>query len=310
MLAIAPPPRTVRNLELLCFSWVLQHQRQSIISRTFSALPENIMPKRKVSQVEETESQPLRRSARHSSASTNITSLTSNHSLPPRVRNSAKNKKTRDEIPNSNFNDTFKPSSKSKEATFEKHKETPGHVSVSAEQQFWLMKAEPESRFENGVDVAFSISSLRLCTQPEPWDGIRNYVARNNLRAMRRGDLAFFYHSNCKSPGIVGIMEIVREATPDLTAHNPKAAYYDPKDDPENPKWSVVHVEYRREFKPEAVVGLQELKKFGQEGPLQGMQLLRQSRLSVSKVSQAEWAFIMGLVEERENRINERTLSK
>ena len=77
--------------------------------------------------------------------------------------------------------------------------------------QYWLMKAEPESRAENGVDVKFSIDDLRARGGAEAWDGVRNYGARNNLRAMRKGDLAFFYHSNCKVPGIAGVMEIVEE---------------------------------------------------------------------------------------------------
>ncbi|VUC21401.1 unnamed protein product [Clonostachys rosea] len=85
---------------------------------------------------------------------------------------------------------------------------------------YWLMKAEPESRFEGGVDVRFSIDDLRACTKPEGWDGIRNYAARNNLRAMNAGDKAFFYHSNCKTPGIVGTMEIVREHSEDSKAHH------------------------------------------------------------------------------------------
>lgn len=86
--------------------------------------------------------------------------------------------------------------------------------------QYWLMKAEPEPREENGVNVAFSIDDLAAKTEPEPWDGIRAYPARNNLRAMKKGDLAFFYHSNCKTPGIVGVMEIVREHSPDSTHHS------------------------------------------------------------------------------------------
>lgn len=85
----------------------------------------------------------------------------------------------------------------------------------NAERNYWLLKAEPETRLENGVDVKFSIDDLAAKTKPEPWDGIRNYVARNNLRAMKKGDLAFFYHSNCKEPGIVGTMEIVQEHSPD-----------------------------------------------------------------------------------------------
>lgn len=107
------------------------------------------------------------------------------------------------------------------------------------------MKAEPEPRFENGKDVSFSIDDLKACTKPEGWDGeytsphgvfqrltaragIRNYVARNNLRAMNDGDMAFFYHSNCKTPGIVGTMEIVREFSEDSKQplpHSPCSSY-------------------------------------------------------------------------------------
>ena len=63
---------------------------------------------------------------------------------------------------------------------------------------YWLLKAEPESRIEKGKDVKFSIDDLAACKEPAGWDGVRNYAARNNLRAMKKGDLAFFYHSNCK----------------------------------------------------------------------------------------------------------------
>jgi len=78
--------------------------------------------------------------------------------------------------------------------------------------KYWLMKAEPNSRIENGVDVKFSIDDLAAVTEPEPWEGVRNYVARNNMMAMKQGELAFFYHSNCKVPGIAGIMEVAQES--------------------------------------------------------------------------------------------------
>jgi len=80
-----------------------------------------------------------------------------------------------------------------------------------ARPKYWLMKAEPNSRIENGIDVRFSIDDLAAVTEPEPWEGVRNYVARNNMMAMKQGELAFFYHSNCKVPGIAGIMEVVQE---------------------------------------------------------------------------------------------------
>ena len=68
---------------------------------------------------------------------------------------------------------------------------------------------------QKGKDVKFSIDDLKTATEPEPWDGVRNPTARNNMRLMMKGDLAFFYHSNCKVPGIVGTMEVVREHSTD-----------------------------------------------------------------------------------------------
>ncbi|KAL1841140.1 hypothetical protein VTJ49DRAFT_7365 [Mycothermus thermophilus] len=173
-----------------------------------------------------------------------------------------------------------------------------GGAPSAGERNYWLMKAEPESRFENGVDVKFSIDDLAAKTEPEPWDGIRAYAARNNLRAMKKGDLAFFYHSNCKEPGIVGTMEIVQEHSPDLSAHDPKAPYYDPTSSPSNPKWSVVHVKFRSKFA--VPIGLKELREMGGPGkPLENMQMLKQSRLSVSKVTAAEWEYLMSMAESK-----------
>jgi hypothetical protein len=86
---------------------------------------------------------------------------------------------------------------------------------------FWLMKAEPEAKPINGVEVKFSIDMLQdQSPKPEPWNGVRNHQAKNHMLAMKKGELAFFYHSNAKpTPGIAGIMEIVEEATPDGKLH-------------------------------------------------------------------------------------------
>jgi len=82
----------------------------------------------------------------------------------------------------------------------------------------WLIKSEPESRIERGVDVKFSLDDLRREPQSTAcWDGVRNYQARNNMRAMLAGQRVFFYHSNCKEPAIVGLVEVVKEAYPDHT---------------------------------------------------------------------------------------------
>jgi predicted RNA-binding protein with PUA-like domain len=161
---------------------------------------------------------------------------------------------------------------------------------------FWLLKAEPLPRYENGVNVAFSISDLRACTEPEPWSGVRNPQARNNMQAMRKGDLGFFYHSNAKPSGVVGILRVVEEAKVDETAFDPKDPYYDSKSERANPKWYCVGVEFVKEF--EHVVDLHQIKDFAKDGgPLKDMQLVTNSRLSVCKVRREEWEFILGLAE-------------
>ncbi|KAK7966799.1 uncharacterized protein PG986_001076 [Apiospora aurea] len=194
--------------------------------------------------------------------------------------------------------DSTKPAKVTQEESASETNSGAGSSDPSCEKSYWLLKAEPETRLENGVDVRFSIDDLASRTEPEPWDGIRNYAARNNLRAMKKGDLAFFYHSNCKEPGIVGTMEIVREHSPDLSAHDPKAPYYDSSSKPSEPKWSVVHVEFRSKFAQQ--IGLKELREMGKPGqPLENMQLLKQSRLSVSRVSPAEFEYLIGVAAAR-----------
>ena len=150
--------------------------------------------------------------------------------------------------------------------------------------RYWLMKSEPGE---------FSIDDLQQKPdQTEPWDGVRNYQARNFMRdAMRVGDQAFFYHSNCKAPGIVGIMEIVREGYPDHTAFDPGSNHFDPKSDPDKPRWMMVDVKYVRHT--ERVISLAELKEHDE---LAGMKLLQKgNRLSVMPLSEHEWCYILGL---------------
>lgn len=150
---------------------------------------------------------------------------------------------------------------------------------------FWLMKSEPD---------AFSIDDLiQRPRQTEHWDGVRNYQARNMLRdQMQVGDLAFFYHSNCTPPGIAGIVEIVCEGYPDITAFHPESKYYDPKSTRDNPRWFMVDVKFKEKF--ERLLSLDELK---QHPELAEMQLLKKgNRLSILPVSPAEWHFILTLV--------------
>jgi predicted RNA-binding protein with PUA-like domain len=121
--------------------------------------------------------------------------------------------------------------------------------------------------------------------------------ARNHMRAMRKGDLAFFYHSNCPVPGVAGVMRIVGEHTVDESAFNPKHPYFDAKSDRANPKWEVVHVEFVKKF--DNFVGLKELRQYAtNNGALSDLQTLKQSRLSVSSVSPEEWRFILELAGE------------
>ena len=146
------------------------------------------------------------------------------------------------------------------------------------------MKSEPE---EFGID---DLRKADGCT--EGWDGVRNYQARNMMRdQMKKGDLAFFYHSNCAIPGVAGIMEVVREGYPDETAFDPEDKHYDPKSDPANPRWFRVDVRFVRKLG--RIISLAEMKE---QEPLQGMLLLRRgNRLSITPVSKAHWDYILSL---------------
>ncbi len=149
---------------------------------------------------------------------------------------------------------------------------------------YWLIKSEPD---------AFSIDDLASCPRKtEHWDGVRNYQARNLMRDdMKKGDKLFFYHSSCPQPGIVGIATVVREGYPDHTAFNPESKYYDPKSDPEQPRWYMVDVKLERKLK--RTISLSELKA---EPALEGMVLLKKgSRLSVQPVTEQQWAHILAM---------------
>ena len=146
--------------------------------------------------------------------------------------------------------------------------------------QHWLIKTEPTS---------FSIHDLAKAPQKTTfWEGVRNYQARNFLRAMKRGDLAIVYHSNATPPSAMGIATVVREAYPDPTAWDSKSKYHDPKASPENPIWSMVDVKLVEIFPRE--LPLEELRGVR---ALAGMELLRHgSRLSVTPVTAAEFRML------------------
>ncbi len=148
---------------------------------------------------------------------------------------------------------------------------------------YWLLKSEPGE---------FSIDDLaRAARQTAHWDGVRNYQARNFLRAMRRGEQAFFYHSACKTPAIVGVVRVVREAFADPSAIDPLSPYHDPASTPERTRWLAIDVQLDRAL--HRPITLTELRR---HPALADMELLRRgSRLSVQPVTSAQWSFILAM---------------
>ena len=145
----------------------------------------------------------------------------------------------------------------------------------------WLMKSEPDE---------LSIFDLQRLGKTR-WDGVRNYQARNFMRAMRPGDLFFFYHSSCPQPGIAGIARIAGEIYPDPTALDPDSHYHDPKASIEKNPWSALDVEFVEAF--DEVLPLQQLKNNPLLAELALVQ--RGSRLSVMPVSDDQWAAILAM---------------
>ena len=136
--------------------------------------------------------------------------------------------------------------------------------------KYWLMKSEPE---------AYSIDSLKK-DGITLWDGIRNYQARNFMRNMNKGDKVFFYHSNCKPPGIVGLMEVVDLNIVDPTQFDKDSKYFDPKSNFENPRWDCVKVKFI--FKSDQILTLPELKTLFSEDDL--LVVKKGNRLSILPV--------------------------
>jgi predicted RNA-binding protein with PUA-like domain len=151
--------------------------------------------------------------------------------------------------------------------------------------RYWLMKSEPD---------VFGVDDLAARPKKtEPWNGVRNYQARNFMRDdMKRGDLVFLYHSSCPQPGIAGIVKISRTAYPDETQFDATSEYFDPKATRDNPRWQNVDVTLVRKTR---LVGIQELRSHPE---LASMQILKRgNRLSITPVTEAEWQFIMSLIE-------------
>jgi predicted RNA-binding protein with PUA-like domain len=157
-------------------------------------------------------------------------------------------------------------------------------INILKKPKKWLMKSEP---------LTFSIDDLaERKNQQEFWDGVRNYQARNMMRdEMKIGDLAFFYHSNCKVPGIAGVIKIIETGLPDLTALDPTSQYFDPKATPENPRWIGVRVQLIEKF--DHIISLAQIRAH----PLLASMMIRRpgNRLSITPVSDQEWEILEGL---------------
>ena len=152
---------------------------------------------------------------------------------------------------------------------------------------YWLLKSEPN---------VFSLEDLKNCpNQTEPWDGIRNYQARNLMRdGMQVGDQAFFYHSRQAEPAIVGTVKVVREAYPDHTSWDTTSKYFDEKSSAENPRWLMVDVQFESEFS--LPITLKALRNIAE---LKEMFLLRKGmRLSIQPVTEEEFELILSLVKD------------
>ena len=145
----------------------------------------------------------------------------------------------------------------------------------------WLMKTEPD---------VFSIDDLKR-VKVEPWNGVRNYQARNFIRTMQRGDAVLIYHSACAEPGVAGIAKVASVPYPDPGQFDPKDEYFDAGSDRGNPRWTLVDVRHVRKLK--RVIGLGEIKALPGLGDFALTR--RGNRLSVLPVSDAQWAAILAL---------------
>lgn len=149
---------------------------------------------------------------------------------------------------------------------------------------YWLAKTEPD---------VFSIDDLKASeNKTAPWEGVRNYQARNFMRdGMKKGDLVFIYHSSCDQVGIAGLATVIRESYPDPTQFIKSSEYFDPKSSKEAPRWQMVDVKFKKKYP--RVLSLKEIK----EHPiLSQMVVAKRSRLSITPVSENEFKIIEKLL--------------
>ncbi|KAF9035023.1 DUF55-domain-containing protein [Hymenopellis radicata] len=182
----------------------------------------------------------------------------------------------------------------------------------------WLLKAEPDSRIVKGKDVKaskpfgqlFSVDDFES-VRVSPWEGVRNYEARNLMKEMSVGDQALFYHSNCKNPGVAAFAEVAKEAYPDYTAWDSSHPYYDAKTDKDAPKWFMVDLKFTSRTSNFVSLALlkwitsmsdplpESIAYIGKEGldALKTMDLVARGRLSVQRVTEEAWNAITLLAE-------------
>jgi len=147
--------------------------------------------------------------------------------------------------------------------------------------QYWLMKSEPDS---------FSIADLER-VRVEPWSGVRNYMARSNMRKMQIGDEVLFHHSSVDPPGVAGLARVVHTNVVDETQFDPESQYYAPKATREQPIWDCVDVEYVTTL-PNFVP----IERMRGDPVLVDMLLLKRGmRLSVQPITEREYTRVVAL---------------
>lgn len=156
---------------------------------------------------------------------------------------------------------------------------------MAAKPQFWLVKSEPD---------CYSIQHLAASPkQTTFWSGVRNYQARNFMKAMHVGDRVLYYHSSCDPPAVAGVAVVVREAYPDHTALAPQDDHYDPKATKDKPIWEMVDLKLERIFDAPVPIGVLRAVK-----SLAGMELLKTgSRLSVQPVRPSEFQTVLEIAD-------------
>jgi predicted RNA-binding protein with PUA-like domain len=150
----------------------------------------------------------------------------------------------------------------------------------------WLVKSEPD---------VFSIDDLRD-RKVEPWDGVRNFQARNYMRAMAKGDEVFVYHSNAPETGIVGIAKVAKTAYPDPSQFDSSSHYFDATSNPKDPRWSLVNLRFARKFA--RTITLAELKEHADELGSWAL-IAKGNRLSVLPVTDEQWDVVLQLARRR-----------